>query len=127
MNRLLGVALGLGIVAAVAAILRDNRYSAASEESGAALAGNQGGAEHPDAEQMPLATGRDDEHDVLGTAHTLPSSEAKYARAKNRVVRGKATSPEREGMYTDLSDVGTSGSQGNKLGQEDRNPIGPFE
>jgi hypothetical protein len=127
MNRILGVALGLGIVAAVAAILRGNRYGAASQESGTASAGSDRGAERLDAEQMPLATGRSDRHDVLGTAHTLPSSEAKYARAKDRVVRGKATSPEREAMYTDLSDVGASGSQGNKLGQEDRNPVGPFE
>ncbi len=132
MNRLLGMALGIGAVAAVAAVLRENRRDAAPRADGTAPAAgapasNGGGVEHLRTEQMPLATGRDDEHDVLDRDHTLPSAEAKYARAKDRVVRGKATSSEREAMYTDLSDVGSSGSQGNKLGQEDRNPVGPFE
>ena len=119
MNRIMGAALGIGALAAVAAlaVLRTG-----SEDSGD---GEENRVERLDDEHMPLADGRNEEHDPLGAAHTLSPHGAEQARGAERRVAGKATSAEREGMYTDLSGVGVSGSQGSDLGQEDRNPVGP--
>ena len=80
---------------------------------------------------LPPATGRGEEHDVLGTAHTLSPDAAKQARAQQRLARGgKATSGEREGMFSGArpgGDVGEAGSMADENGREDHNPIGPHK
>lgn len=80
---------------------------------------------------LPPATGRREEHDDLGAAHTLSLDAAKQARAQRRLARGgKATSGEREGMFSRArpgGDVGVAGSMADDEGREDHNPIGPHK
>ena len=43
----------------------------------------------------------------------------------NREEDGSALDSDRDTMYDDLTDVGESGTQGDKTGREDQNTIGP--
>lgn len=73
----------------------------------------------------PAATGRDQDHDPLGAGHALPEAEAKHVRGtERRTTNQKAASPARAALYDDLSDVGTSGTQGGTQGRENQNPVG---
>lgn len=121
MKRIMGAALGIGALALVVAVLKGKSGStAASENSTDAAVDPQGGT-------FPTATGREDAHDPLGSAHTMPAHEAKYVRAAARQVKGKNTSVEREHMYDDADEAVESGSMAHPTGQEDRNPIGPHK
>ncbi len=121
MKRILGAALGVGALALVAAVLKGR------SGGDVAAGGTRDTAADPQTDSFPLATGRDDTHDPLGTAHTMPSHEAKYVRAAARQVKGKNTSVEREHMYDDADEAVESGSMAHPTGQEDRNPIGPHK
>lgn len=116
MRRLIGAALFLGALTA-AVLIQKRRGDVGGTDENARF----------DEEQLPRATGREEINDVLESGHALPSPEAKQARAAARHVAGKNTSPEREDMFDDLSDVATSGTQGNTLGREDHNPVGPHK
>lgn len=73
----------------------------------------------------PAATGRDQDHDPLGAGHALPEAEAEHVRGtERRTTDQKATSPARGALYDDLSDVGTSGTQGGTQGRENQSPVG---
>ena len=118
MNRILGVALGVGALAMTAAVLKGKgRDAEGSRDTAPAL----------QEDASPVATGREEGHDPLGTTHTLPAHEAKYVRAAARHVKGKNTSVEREHMYDDASESNESGSMPHPTGQEDRNPVGPHK
>ena len=142
MKRLLAVVLGLGVLCTVA-VLRRGRGGSGGHSDGDGDSGTNdamntetdagvsksnrgaGFAEHEDV--PPLATGREETHDVLGSAHALSPAEAQAARAAARHVSGKNTSQEREGMFDDLNGVGEAGSMGQNPQHGARNPVGPHE
>jgi hypothetical protein len=125
-------ALGAGAVALALTALWKARSGSGRSAAAGALSGDADSADRTGAERVTadqgapaFATGRDVDHDPLEPTHTLPPPEAERARARERLVGGKAASEERGQMYDNSrDDVHTSGSQGETPSQSDRNPIG---
>lgn len=123
-KRVVGVLFLLGAAAIAASLLR-TKGVAVSEAEPDSQTGKRDAFERTNSGHLPIATGREDSHDVLGSGHALSASEAQQVRAAQRTLKGKNTNAARESMYVDLSGTGTSGTQGSTQGREDNNPIGP--
>ena len=124
MRSWIGAIVGLGLTAAALMAVQQQRRGTSNGSNRGERVGDSLEGENP----VPAATGREETHDPLGSAHDLPGSQAKYVRAEQRLVNGKNTSGEREKMFHDGGEgSGESGSMGHPSGQEDRNPIGPHK